>query len=84
MATNGRALILYATMTRNTEKVATWFKETFEHCSFEVTMFHIKANADWKGMQERLYFDDYDVVCLGSPIIAGAPMRLHCAYVINS
>lgn len=76
MEMNGKALILYATMTKNTEKIATWFKETFEYYFFNVTMFRMKANADWNGMQEKLYFDDYDVVCLGSPIIAGAPMMI--------
>ena len=76
MTTNGKALILYATMTRNTEKIATWFKESFEHYNFGVTMFKMAANADWKGMQDKLYFDDYDVVCLGSPIVAGSPLMI--------
>jgi len=76
MTNNGKALILYATMTKNTEKIATWFKESFEHYNFGVTMFKMAANADWKGMQEKLYFDDYDVVCLGSPIVAGSPLMI--------
>lgn len=76
MPTNGKALILYATMTKNTEKIATWFKESFEHYNFGVTMFKMAANADWKGMQEKLYFDNYDVVCLGSPIVAGSPLMI--------
>jgi flavodoxin len=76
MVTNGKALIIYATMTRNTEKIATWFKETFEHYNFETTMFRMRAKADWKGMQDKLYFDDYDVVCLGSPIVAGSPLMI--------
>lgn len=76
MVINGKALILYATMTRNTEKIAIWFKESFEHYNFGVTMFRMAANADWKGMQEKLYFDDYDVVCLGSPIVAGSPLMI--------
>lgn len=71
-----RALILYATMTRNTEKIATWFKETFEFYNWDVTMFKMAFNADWAGMQEKLYFDDYDVVCLGSPIVGGSPLQI--------
>ncbi|NTV91572.1 MAG: hypothetical protein HGA22_14635, partial [Clostridiales bacterium] len=71
-----RALILYATMTHNTEKIAAWFKETFEHYCWEVTYFKMAADSDWAGMQERLYFDDYDVVCIGSPIVAGAPLQI--------
>ena len=59
MATNGKALILYATMTGNTEKIATWFKESFKHYNFDVTMFKMVTNANWEGMQEKLYFDDY-------------------------
>jgi hypothetical protein len=30
-----KALILYATITKNTEKVAEWFKETFRHYGIE-------------------------------------------------
>jgi len=76
MVTNGKALILYASMTGNTEKIARWFKESFEHYLFDVTLFKMTPKADWKGMQEKLYFDDYDVVCLGSPIVAGAPLMI--------
>lgn len=72
-----RALILYATMTQNTEKVAQWFKETFEYYNWEVTMFRMTLKEkDWEGMQEKLYFDDYDVVCLGSPIVAAYPLTV--------
>ncbi len=70
-----RALILYATMTKNTEKIATWFKETFEAYNWDVTFFRVALNADYAGMQEQLYFDDYDVVALGSPIVAGLPIQ---------
>lgn len=31
---------------------------------------------DREGMQEKLYFDDYNVVCLGSPIVAGYPLTV--------
>ena len=34
-----RALILYATMTKNTEKVANWFQETFEY--YNLSLIHI-------------------------------------------
>lgn len=39
-----RALILYATMTKNTEKVATWFKETFEQYNWDVTFIRVRNN----------------------------------------
>ena len=71
-----RALILYATMTKNTEKVANWFKETFEVYGWDVTSYRLSAKSDWAEMQPNVYFDDYDVVCLGSPIVAGGPLTI--------
>ena len=71
-----KALILYASITKNTERVATWFKETFEHYGMEVTMIKVLNGKRWlEGNEDKLYFDDYDVVCLGSPIIGGSPMK---------
>lgn len=71
-----KALILYASITKNTEKVATWFKETFEHYGMDVTMIKVLNGTRWlEGVRDKLYFDDYDVVCLGSPIIGGSPMK---------
>ena len=70
-----RALIMYATMTKNTEKVANWFKETFEHYNWDVTYIRIKNNMDWSPWAGQTYFDDYDVVCLGSPIVGGMPLQ---------
>lgn len=76
MSKKRRALILYATMTKNTEKIAGWFKETFEEYNWDVTMFRLKSGSDWEQMQPHVYFDDYDVVCLGSPIVAGYPLKV--------
>ena len=42
-----RALIMYATMTKNTEKVAVWFKETFEEYNWDVTFLKITNNMNW-------------------------------------
>lgn len=75
-----RALILYATMTKNTEKIANWFRETFESYRWEVTMYRLKNNMDLDEMQPNVYFDDYDVVCLGSPIVAGYPLKVVSKY----
>jgi flavodoxin len=47
-----RALILYASMSGNTEKIAKAFQESFESYNWEVTLFKLAANADWLGMQE--------------------------------
>jgi hypothetical protein len=71
-----RALILYATMTRNTEQVALAMKASFEDYNWECNCFRLKAGNDWAAMQKDLYFDDYDVVCLGSPIVAGYPLTI--------
>ncbi len=71
-----RALILYATMTQNTEKIARSFQEVLEHYKFQVTVFRLTPSADFQGMQEQLYFDDYDIICLGSPIVAGSPLGI--------
>lgn len=70
-----RALLMYATMTHNTEKVATWFKETFEEYGWNVTFIRVSAATDWAGLQDQLYFDDYDIVALGSPIVGGSPLQ---------
>lgn len=70
-----RVLLMYATMTKNTEKIAGWFKETFEHYGWDITYLRVAGNTDWAGMQEKLYFDDYDLICLGSPIVGGQPLQ---------
>ncbi len=75
-AAKRRALILYATMTKNTERVANWFREQLEYYYWDVTMFRLVKSADWAGMQKDLYFDDYDLVLLGSPIVAGFPLTI--------
>ena len=72
-----RALILYATMTKNTEKIATWFKETFEYYNWDVTFVRLTNSGSYlRDFEGKLYFDDYDVICLGSPIVAGAPLQV--------
>lgn len=71
-----RALIIYATMTKNTERVANWFREQLEYYFWDVTMFRLVKSADWAAMQDQLYFDDYDLVLLGSPIVAGFPLTI--------
>ena len=72
-----RALILYCTMTKNTEKIARAMKESFEEYKWDVTFYRMTMRPkDWEGMQDKLYFDDYDVVALGSPIVAGYPLTV--------
>lgn len=71
-----RALILYATMTKNTEQIALWFQETFATYNWDVTMYRLKNGMNLAEMQPHVYFDDYDVICLGSPIVAGYPLKI--------
>ena len=70
-----RALIVYATMTNNTEKVANWFRETFEAYAWDVQMVKLTGKMDWSAYDGKTFFDDYDVICLGSPIVAGLPLQ---------
>ena len=70
-----RALILYGSMTKNTEKVATWFKETFEEYGWDVTFCRLLNRMNWEEWQDKLYFDDYDAILLGSPIVGGMPIQ---------
>ncbi len=68
-----KALILYASITGNTEKIARCFQETFEHYDMEVTMVKVKNKTNWDAFEGKLYIEDYDVVCMGSLIIGGSP-----------
>ncbi|MCD7844543.1 MAG: hypothetical protein LUG57_01530 [Oscillospiraceae bacterium] len=69
-----KVLILYATITKNTATVAEWFKETFEHYGMDVHMVRVLNGDRWlKENEGKLYFEDYDVVCMGSPLSAAAP-----------
>lgn len=70
-----KVLILYATMTHNTEKIALWFRETFEEYNWDITFVRLANSTNYAALQDKLYFDDYDVVALGSPIVAGAPLQ---------
>jgi hypothetical protein len=71
-----RALILYATMTKNTERIALAMKESFEYYNWECNCIRLKKSNNWAELQDKLYFDDYDVVALGSPIVAGYPLTI--------
>lgn len=70
-----RALILYATMSGNTEKIARAFAEVFEEYNWDVRCLRIRSQKELAEQQESLYFDDYDVICLGSSIVGGMPLQ---------
>lgn len=68
-----RALILYASITGNTEQVGTAFAEVCREYGFETDMVKIEPKRDWDA--EPVFVRDYDLILLGSPIIAGLPYQ---------
>jgi hypothetical protein len=51
-------------------KIAEAFQEGMRECCFEVTMAQFGKH-DFK--KDPVYFDDYDLICLGSPVLAALP-----------
>lgn len=70
-----KALILYATMTSNTEKIATAFESVFDAYNWSVKRIRIRNQKELAERQDELYFDNYDVIALGSPIVGGMPLQ---------
>ena len=67
-----KSLIVYTSLTNNTHKVAETLAETFRRYNIDVTMARLKPK--YKGGEIlELYPEDYDFLCLGSPIIATLP-----------
>ena len=64
-------LIVYASRTGNTEKVAKELAKNFERYGWESTLKKLPKNYDAKNPDFR--FDDYDFVCVGSPVISELP-----------
>jgi flavodoxin len=58
-----KSLILYQTMSGNTEKVAFRFKKVFEKKGWKCDIFKVDKNMD----ADNLPFDfqDYDFLCVG-------------------
>lgn len=68
-----KALVLYASITGNTEMVAMAMGKTMENYNFQVRYEKIIPKKDWSA--DPIDVADYDVVVLGSPIIAGLPYK---------
>lgn len=66
-----KALIIYSSLSGNTEEVVEAFERSFVRYGWEVTKQKITAKSKYP--QDKIYFDDYDVICLGAPILAGLP-----------
>lgn len=67
-----KSLIIYTSITKNTEQVALTFGEVLTRYGFENT--YAKVLPKYKGGEIPVYYpEEYDVVCIGSPIIAALP-----------
>ena len=70
--TSKRSLIMYASRTNNTTKVAERFKSTLERNGWQCDIFKIQQKGD--PMAFPYYnFKDYDLICLGSGINMHVP-----------
>ncbi len=66
-----KALIIYSSLSGNTEEIVQSFRRGFEAYGWEVTLQKITARSKYP--DDKIYFDEFDVVCMGSPILAGLP-----------
>jgi len=67
-----RNLIVYASNTGNTERIAVALKENFERHGWHSTL--MKLPVDYDVEHPDFDFDDYDFVCVGSPINSELPL----------
>lgn len=68
-----KALVLYGSITGNTALVAEEFGKVCAENGFETDVVKIDPRRDWD--KDPLFVEEYDLVCLGSPIIAGLPYK---------
>lgn len=68
-----KALILYGSLTGNTEMIGKAFGEVCEEYGFETKLVKIDPRRDWDA--DPVDIMEYDLVALGSPIIAGLPYK---------
>jgi hypothetical protein len=64
-----KSLVYYVSQTGNTEKIALSFKKVFEAKGWECDCIKAAKN------NKPANLDDYDLICVGSPVIAGVPTR---------
>lgn len=72
MSSKYKALIVYSSITGNTEKIAEAFAETFREYNITPTLMKLEGNY----LGEQMDPPDigaYDFLCLGAPVIAGIP-----------
>jgi len=66
-----KSLILYSSLTGNTEKVALRFKKVFQDLGWECDAFKIDKNTDYK--EPPFNIEDYDFLCAGSYVLLELP-----------
>ena len=78
-----KSLILYQSMTGNTEKVALRFKEVFEKMGWSCDIFKVEPDPNVKIpchdnpniLNPPFDLKEYDFLCAGSPVVAGQPLK---------
>ena len=68
-----KAVVLYGSLTGNTEMVGKAMAEVLEEYGFETRCEKLVAGKNWK--DDPVYFWEYDIVVLGSLIVAGLPYK---------
>lgn len=68
-----KAVVLYGSLTGNTEMVGRAFAEVLEEYGFETRCEKLVAGKDWSN--DPVYFREYDIVVLGSLVVAGLPYK---------
>ena len=68
-----KCLIVYGSRTGNTEKVALVFKTVFERNGWECDVFKITEDTDITKLPYN--YEDYDFMCVGSPVHSGLPLQ---------
>jgi hypothetical protein len=71
MSKTKRGLIIYQTMTGNTEKVALRFKKVFEKKGWECDIFKVDKDTSIDNLP--FDFQDYDFLCAGSGVYMSLP-----------
>jgi len=66
-----KALILYQTMTGNTEKVVQRFEKVFKKKGWECDVFKVDKSMDVDNLPFN--YDDYDFMCAGSGVYMALP-----------
>lgn len=72
MSSKYKALIVYSSITGNTEKIAEAFAETFREYNIAPTLMKLEGNYLGEQMDPP-NIGAYDFLCLGAPVIAGIP-----------